>query len=190
MKDVVVIGGPNGAGKSTLANHILSAPLRIHHFLNADEIARGLSPSDPDRAAIPAGRLLIKSIDDLMRAGESFAFETTCAGRSHLQRLRACRSAGYRVTLVFLWLPSAEVALKRVAQRVAHGGHGIPDEIVVRRYSAGIRNMLHGYLPLANTALIYDNFEQGRTLIAEKQPDSPLIVFDRSRWKLIEDVVR
>ena len=85
MKDVIVIGGPNGAGKSTLANRIIPAPLGLRHFLNADEIARGLSPYDPDSGAIPAGRLLIKTIDDLIRAGESFAFETTCAGRGHLE---------------------------------------------------------------------------------------------------------
>ena len=117
----------------------------------------------------------------------SFAFETTCAGRTHLQRLRACRSAGYRVTLIFLWLPSAEVASARVAQRVAHGGHGIPHEVVVRRYSAGLRNMRHDYLPLADVALIYDNFERGRVLIAEKRADSSLVVHDPQRWSMIEE---
>ena len=190
MKDVIVIGGPNGAGKSTLANRTIPAPLGVRHFLNADEIARGLSPYDPDSAAIPAGRLLIKTIDDLMRAGESFAFETTCAGRGHLERLRACRAAGYRMTLIFLWLPSAEAALARVAQRVAHGGHGIPKEVVVRRYAGGIRNMRHDYLKLADVALVYDNSERGRVLIAEKQIDSSLIVYDKERWKSIEDVAQ
>jgi len=190
VKDVIVIGGPNGAGKSTLANRIVPTSLGVRHFLNADEFSCGLSPYDPDGAAIPAGRLLIKAIDDLMHAGESFAFETTCAGRGHLERLRACRLAGYRITLIFLWLPSAEVALARVAQRVAHGGHGIPKDVVVRRYAAGIRNMRHDYLKLADVAVVYDNSERGRVLIAEKHVDSSLIIYDNERWKLIEDIAR
>lgn len=101
MKDVFVIGGPNGAGKSTAANRIMPTSLGLRHFLNADEIARGLSPFEPDSAAIAAGRILIESIDAFVQNGQSFAFETTCAGRGHLQRLRLCRSAGYRVTLIF-----------------------------------------------------------------------------------------
>jgi predicted ABC-type ATPase len=187
VKDVVVIGGPNGAGKSTAANRIFPKSLGLRHFLNADEIARGLSPYDPSSAAIAAGRVLIETIDTLVHSGQSFAFETTCAGRGHLQRLRLCRSAGYRITLIFLWLPSAEMALARVAHRVAHGGHGIPDDVVLRRYAAGLRNMRHHFLPLADVAVIYDNSERGRVLVAEKHPDSALIVYDTARWQIIED---
>jgi predicted ABC-type ATPase len=190
MKDVIVIGGPNGAGKSTLANRVLPRSLGITNFLNADEIARGLSPFEPDRAAVAAGRLLLQGMDDFANAGASFAFETTCAGRAHLQRLMRYRDIGYRMTLIFLWLPSADIALARVAQRVAHGGHGIPDDVVTRRYAAGIRNMRHQYLPLADLALVYDNFQQGRVLITEKQPGASLIVHDVDRWKLIEETAR
>ena len=190
MKDVFVIGGPNGAGKSTASNQILPISLSLLNFLNADEIARGLAPFDPDRAAIAAGRTLIEGIDAFVRSGESFAFETTCAGRGHLQRLRMCRAAGYRITLIFLWLPSSDVALARVAQRVAHGGHGIPHDVVVRRYAGGLRNMRHHYLPLVDIAIIYDNFERGRVLIAEKRPDASLVVHDPGRWQLIEDATR
>src|ERR1044072_84958 len=190
MKDLFVIGGPNGAGKSTGANRILPTSLGLRHFLNADEIARGLSPFDPDSVAIAAGRILIENIDAFVQNGESFAFETTCAGRGHLQRLRRCRSAGYRITLIFLWLPSTEMALARVAQRVAHGGHGIPDDVVVRRYAAGLRNMRHHFLSVADVALIYDNSERGRVVIAEKHPDSALIVYDAVRWQMIEEATR
>lgn len=189
MRDVFVIGGPNGAGKSTASNRILPTSLGLRNFLNADEIARGLSPYDPDRAAFAAGRLLIQGIHDFVRAGESFAFETTCAGHSHLKRLRMCKSAGYRITLIFLWLPSADIARARVAQRVAQGGHGIPADVIDRRYAAGLRNMRHGYLPLVDTALIYDNFERGRVLIAEKNSAS-FVIHDADRWSRIEEATR
>src|SRR4029077_16550129 len=108
------------------------------------------------------------------------------AGRVHVQRLRRCRELGYRI-MIFLWLPSADIALARVAQRVANGGHGIPRDVVVRRYAAGIRNMRHAYLPLADVAIVYDNFERGRILIAEKDPDSSLIIHDSERWRMIEE---
>jgi hypothetical protein len=105
LKDVVVIGGPNGAGKTTASNSVLPGSIELRHFLNADEIARTLSPSDPDSAAIPAGRLLLDGIEECMRSGASFALETTCAGRTHLQRLRLCRSAGYRMTFISCGYP-------------------------------------------------------------------------------------
>lgn len=186
-KDVVVIGGPNGAGKSTSANRLLPESLGLRDFLNADEIARGLSPFDPDRSAIAAGRLLIEGIDTFVREGKSFAFETTCAGRGHLRRLRAYRAVDYRITLIFLWLPSPDVAIARVAQRVASGGHGIPEAIIRRRYALGLSNMRHGFLPLADVALVYDNSDWSEQLIAEKHADAPLLVHDETRWKLIEE---
>lgn len=190
-RHIVVIGGPNGAGKTTASNRILPAVIGTHeHFLNADEIARELSPSNPDDAAVAAGRLLLERIDACIRSGANFAFETTCAGRAYIQRLRLCRSRGYQVGLIFLWLPSPEIALARVAQRVANGGHGIPREVVIRRHAAGLRNMRHSYLPLADSALVYDNSERGRVLIAEKPPDASLIIHDPTRWRMIEEATR
>jgi len=189
-KDVVMIGGPNGAGKTTAAATVLPRMLGIREFVNADEIARGLSPFNPEGSALAAGRLMIERMYDLMHGGESFAFETTCSGRGHLQTLLKCRDAGYRVTLIFLWLPSPDVALARVARRVAQGGHGIPDDVVIRRYAAGLRNMRQLYLPIADIAYIYDNTDQGGILIAERRPGSPLAVRDRHRWKLILEASR
>jgi predicted ABC-type ATPase len=141
MKDVVVIGGPNGAGKTTLSNRLLPTALELHEFLNADEIARGLSPFDPDAGALSAGRIMIERIEKLLAAGKSFGFETTCAGHRQAKMLRACRAANYRVTLTYLWLPSPDFAIARVAKRVAAGGHRIPDDTVRRRYFAGLSNM-------------------------------------------------
>src|SRR5436309_12247804 len=116
-KDVVVIGGPNGAGKTSWVLRWLPDILPIREFVNADEIARGLSPLDPESAALPAGRAMLHRLDELVAAGHTFAFETTCSGRGHARFLERCRTAGYRITLVFLWLPSADAALARVARR-------------------------------------------------------------------------
>ncbi|MSO93220.1 MAG: Zeta toxin family protein, partial [Rhodospirillales bacterium] len=154
MKDLIVIGGPNGAGKTTMAPRLLPAALGIREFVNADEIARGLSPFNAQGAAFAAGRLMIERIHKLALDGESFAFETTCAERGHIRLLRSCRDAGYRLALVFLWLPSAEAAVARVARRVREGGHDVPRAVVVRRYVAGLRNMRRLYLPLMDGALI------------------------------------
>jgi predicted ABC-type ATPase len=190
VKDVIVIGGPNGAGKTTAANRLLPTTLELREFLNADEIARGLSPFDPEANAIPAGRTMIDRIDRLVEAGKSFAFETTCAGHRQAKLLRACRAADYRITFIFLWLPSAQTAIQRVAQRVTRGGHHIPDDVIVRRHAAGMYNMRHIFLPLADVASIYDNSGAYPLLIAEKRSGVPFVVRDATRWKLIEDATR
>ncbi len=190
MKELVILGGPNGAGKTTAAQDLLPKALGIQEFVNADEIARGLSPFNPNAAAVAAGRLMVERIRALAAAGESFAFETTCAGRGRVRLLKQCRSAGYRVTLVFLWLPSPQAALERVARRVREGGHGIPDETVIRRYEAGLRNMRHLYLPVVDGALIYDNSDDGRVIIAELVQGTPLVVCDAFRWRMIEEATR
>jgi predicted ABC-type ATPase len=190
VREVIMLGGPNGAGKTTAAASLLPAALGIREFVNADDIARGLSPFNPEGTAVAAARLMIERIQALARAGESFAFETTCAGRGYARLLLMCRAAGYRLNLVFLWLPSAEAALARVARRVREGGHGIPDDVVVRRYAAGLRNMRRLYLPLVDAALIYDNSGAGRVPIAERGLDASLVVHDAVRWALIEEATR
>jgi predicted ABC-type ATPase len=187
MKDVIVIGGPNGAGKTTAASRLLPVTLDLHEFLNADEIARGLSPFDAEASAVAAGRLMIERIDRLIAAGRSFAFETTCAGHRQAKLLRSCRAVGYRVTLFFLWLPSPKAAIQRVAQRVARGGHHIPDDVITRRYSTGLHNMRNIFLPLADVAAIYDNGLEPPVLIAAKESNSSFTLRDAERWKLIED---
>jgi predicted ABC-type ATPase len=189
-KDVVMIGGPNGAGKTTWAYRRLSPTLGIREFVNADEIARGISPLDPEASAIGAGRLMLDRLNELIDAGDSFAFETTCSGRGHARLLERCRTEGYRITLIFLWLPSADVALARVARRVGRGGHRIPDEVVMRRYSAGLRNMRDLYVPLADIALIYDNSDERGDLIASRQLNRPFEVHDEIRWALIEEAIQ
>lgn len=187
MKDIFVIGGPNGAGKTTTANELLPTGVKLNEFLNADEIARGLSPFDPDSTAVAAGRIMIERIAELVAAGKSFAFETTCAGHRQAKLLRSCRDAGYRIMFTYLWLPSPEFAVARVAKRVAAGGHRIPDSVIRRRYFAGLSTMRHVFVPLADAALIYDNSDVRPVLIAEKRADSELQVHYTSRWRSIED---
>jgi predicted ABC-type ATPase len=137
---------------------------------------------------VAAGRVMLERLDALVSAGDSFAFETTCA--SHPRFLKKCRALSYQIILVFLWLPSADMALGRVARRVSQGGHRIPDEVVIRRYSAGLRNMRHLYLPLADLAFIYDNSDGAGSLIAEGPGASPLTIHDGERWKRIEEATR
>ncbi len=186
MKDIVIIGGPNGAGKTTAAQELLPRGIDIRAFVNADDIARDLSPSNPEQAAIAAGRLMIERMHGLVRDGESFAFEITCAGRAHARWLRECRAQGWRVALLFLWLPTPQIALERVARRVREGGHSIPPDVVIKRWKAGLANMRHLYLPISDIAAIHDNSDATRVLIAERTLGVPLVVYDAERWAMIE----
>lgn len=185
-KDIFILGGPNGAGKTTAAEILLPEKLRIGTFLNADEIARGISPGNVESAAFEAGRLMIERMRALVRDRRSFAFETTCAGKSYLKLLKECRNVGWRISLVYLWVPSPEYSIARVARRVSHGGHHIPDDVIRRRYQAGLWNMRHLYLPLANDAIVYDNRDEALRLIARRSPNSPLRVLDEEIWAKIE----
>jgi predicted ABC-type ATPase len=185
-KDIIILGGPNGAGKTTAAGELLPKELGIREFVNADEIARGLSPFNEAGAALAAGRLMLKRMHDLVEDGESFAFETTCAGRAYIPLLARCRADGWRVTLLYLWLPTPKAALDRVARRVRAGGHAIPPDVVVRRYWNGLNNMRNFYLPLADIAAIYDNGDKGRTLIAQRNFGEEFTIFDSVRWSRIQ----
>jgi len=131
VEDIVILGGPNGARKTTAAQDVLPKQLDIREFVNADEIARGLSPFNPGGAAISAGRVMIERMQTLVRDRRSFAFETTCSGQMHINLLKRCKADGWRVTLVYLWLPSVGAARNRVARRVLGGGHDIPANVVI-----------------------------------------------------------
>ena len=155
-KRIVIIAGPNGAGKTTFAREFLPNEADCPNFVNADLIAAGLSPFVPDLAAFKAGRLMLETIAEHARHGESFAFETTLSGLTYVQMIPTWRESGYAVKLIFLALPSAEMALARVAARVAQGGHNVPEAVVRRRFAKGIRN-LECYKLLVNGWQVYDN---------------------------------
>jgi len=151
-----MIMGPNGAGKTTSAFKLLPNRLSMDEFVNADEVARGLSPFNTDGQSVAAGRLMLQRINDLIEARKSFAFETT--GASHFGSvLDNAKAAGYRLGLVYLWLPSADLAKLRVRLRVAQGGHNISADDIERRYKRGLHNLINLYLPLADEASIFDS---------------------------------
>ena len=185
MPRIFVIGGPNGAGKTTVAGGLLPEILECDEYVNADAIAKALSPFAPERAAFKAGRLMLEEIHKLAEARLNFAFETTMASRSFVSFLRQCKLNGYDVRLVFLWLSSVRLAQSRVADRVRSGGHNIPKEVIKRRYRAGIRNFLRLYAPHADQWVVYDNSGDDPNLVVRSMADGKLELHDPTVWRKI-----
>ena len=156
-KKIIIIAGPNGAGKTTFARTFLPVEASCPRFINADLIAAGLSPFAPESAAIKAGRLMLREIAEYVRRGESFAFETTLSGLGYLDHIRQWQARGYHVALFFLSLPNSDVAVARVAERVRQGGHNIPENVIRRRFAAGLRNFERTYKPVVDAWAKYDN---------------------------------
>ncbi len=154
MKNFLIISGPNGAGKSTFAMSALKKHLKIDEFVNADEIAKGLSPLNPESADILAGRIMLKRIDQLISEGKNFSIETTLAGKNYQKLIKQAKNKGYIVTLIYLWLPSSKVAVRRVAKRVKQGGHNVPKNVIIRRYKSGLINLIELYEKLVDVAYI------------------------------------
>jgi predicted ABC-type ATPase len=154
---IVIIAGPNGAGKTTFARDFLPQEANCPDFINADLIAAGLSPFRPETMALRAGRLMLLEIAERVRRCESFAFETTLSGLAYVRAIPRWRAAGYHVKLIFLSLPTADMAVMRVAARVAQGGHNIPEAIIRRRFAAGLRNFQEHYRQCADAWVLYDN---------------------------------
>ena len=171
MKNIIIIAGPNGAGKTTFAREFLPHEAACPVFINADLIAQGLSPFRPEAASRRAGRIMLEMIADCVRRRESFAFETTLSGRSYAQMIPRWKRAGYRVVIFFLGLPSAEMAVQRVAMRVRQGGHDIPEPVIRRRFTTGKQNFLNLYKPLADAWRHYDNAGELPVLLASS--DAP-----------------
>lgn len=152
-----IIAGCNGAGKTTASFTVLPEMLNCREFVNADEIAKGLSPFNPEGVAIQAGRLMIDRMLYLLKEGESFAFETTLATRSYVNLIQRAQKRGYFVTLLFFSLSSPEQAIARVAKRVSLGGHNIPTDVIRRRFEAGLQNFFELYTPICDYWSLYDN---------------------------------
>ena len=187
---VVILAGPNGAGKSTVAPALLRGALAVNEFVNADVIASGLSAFDPDSAAIAAGRVMLARIRELASQRVNFAFETTLASRSFAPWLRQLVTSGYSAHLVFLWLPSADFAVDRVAERVRAGGHNVPPETVRRRYAAGLRNFFQLYEPLVSGWVLYDSSGPVPRPVAEGLASHPPTVYDRDVWAAAQEQAR
>jgi predicted ABC-type ATPase len=167
MANLYVISGCNGAGKTTASYTVLPEMLNCKEFVNADEIAQGLSPFQPDKVAIESGRIMLSRIKELINKNVDFAFETTLATKSYTQFIQDAQIKGYFVTLVYFWLSSPELAIERVKNRVISGGHNIPENIIRRRYDSGIINLKKLYIPISDYWMIFDNSEHPTKLIAE-----------------------
>ena len=163
---IVIIAGPNGAGKTSFAREFLPREAGCPEFINVDLIAQGLSPFAPEKVSLRAGRIMLAEIARRVHRGESFAFETTLAGLSYARHIPRWRELGYHVTLIFLNLPTAALAVARVRARVAQGGHSVPEEVIRRRFTAGLRNFDTVYRGLVNNWIVYDNSGPAPRIVA------------------------
>ena len=186
-KQLYIIAGCNGAGKTTASFTILPEILGCKEFINADEIAKGLSPFQPESVAVQAGRIMLARMDELLQKGETFAFETTLATKSYKQKIEWAQANGYEVTLLFFWLDSPNIAKKRVAQRVAEGGHNIPLETIERRYYNGIANLFAIYIDMVDICYIFDNSEGERTPIAKKYKGGKEIIYNADLYNQMKN---
>ena len=186
-KQLYIIAGCNGAGKTTASFTILPEVLGCKEFINADEIAKGLSPFQPESVAMQAGRIMLARMDELLQKGETFAFETTLATKSYKQKIEWAQVNGYEVTLLFFWLDSPNMAKKRVAQRVAEGGHSIPTETIERRYHNGIANLFAIYMDMVDICYIFDNSEGERTPIAKKYKGEKEIIYNTNLYNQMKN---
>ena len=183
--NLYVIAGCNGAGKTTASFTVLPEKLKCREFVNADEIAAGISPFNPEGVAIQAGRLMIDRIIQLLKDGETFAFETTLATRSYVKLIQQAKKRGYFVTLLFFSLSTSEQAQRRVAQRVSMGGHNIPSDVIVRRYEAGLQNLFQLYMPICDYWTLYDNSNCPAVRIASGFGTERIEVFDKERYQTL-----
>jgi predicted ABC-type ATPase len=186
QKRLFIIAGCNGAGKTTASFRMLPELLDCKEFVNADEIARGLSPFQPEKVAFEAGRIMLGRIDELIEKGEDFAFETTLATKSYLSFIKKAKQNGYFVSLVFFWLKSPELAIERVKKRVSEGGHHIPEDVVRRRYQRGIENLFKLFFNEVDYLLIFDNSNPNPDLVAEKETE--LSILNVSKFKIIKSL--
>ncbi len=184
-KNLYIISGCNGAGKTTASYTVLPEILNCREFVNADEIARGLSPFNPEGMAIEAGRLMLKRIEELLQNDESFSIETTLATRSYLNLVHRAKAKGYQVHLLFFWLRTPDLAVLRVAERVQKGGHNIPENVIRRRYVVGINNLFRLFIPKVDYWDIYDNSVNPRVQIACGGKNADTNIFEESLFHQI-----
>jgi predicted ABC-type ATPase len=185
MPTLYVIAGCNGAGKTTLSKNLLPEYLGVKEFVNADEIARGLSPFNAEGVAFAAGRIMLERIHELANEGADFAIETTLSSQTYASLFKELKAKGYKIFLLFVYLRSVNEALKRVKQRVKNGGHNIPEGVIERRYNRGLKNLILIYLPLANRWVIMDNSEEISIFVAERLEDD-IIIHRNEIWQKIK----
>lgn len=185
MPNLYIIAGCNGAGKTTASLTILPDILHCKEFVNADNIAAGISPFNVEGVAIEAGKIMLARINELMADGEDFAIETTLATRSYVALVRKAKALGYKVSLIYIWLNDPELALQRVAERVRNGGHNIPGDVVKRRYWRGIRNLFRLFMPVCDTWIIADNSLGELIPVARKETEFDNVIENNDIWVVI-----
>lgn len=188
MPEVFIIAGPNGAGKTTVAMSLFPDLLECMEYVNADSIATGLSPFQPDSVVIEAGKLMLQRINKLAAENKSFAFETTLASKNFARLLKQWKGIGYKINLIYVWLKNSALAIDRVKERVLSGGHSIPEDTIKRRYYRSICNLFELYLPVVDNACIFDNSYGQSRVVAQKESSGELEVLDQSAWDLIKDI--
>jgi predicted ABC-type ATPase len=188
-KTLYIISGCNGAGKTTASFTILPEIIDCKEFVNADEIAKGLSPFQPEKVAFEAGRIMIERINELLENDQTFAFETTLATRSYHQKVKFAKKKGYYVRLLYFWLNNVDLAKERVKIRVKEGGHDIPEDVIERRYFRGIENLFKIYIPVADTTLIFDNSFGNHEMIASKNKNSEINILNDAKFNKLKKLV-
>lgn len=188
MPRLFILAGCNGAGKTTASYTFLPELLDCREFVNSDEFAKSLSPFDPSSASISASRYMVMRIQYLLEQMADFSIETTLATRSLVTIIKRAKSKGYKVTLIYLWLQSPELAIQRVRNRVLSGGHNIPEDVLRRRYKMGIQYLFDTYLPLCDNWIIADNTHPSFTVVAEGNLERTLIK-DENKFKKIRSLI-
>lgn len=187
-KQWYIIAGCNGAGKTTASFTILPEILQCYQFVNADEIARGLSPFRPESVAFEAGRIMLSRIEQLFAENQSFAIETTLATKIYRNKIIEARSKGYEVILLFFWLESAKMAIDRVRTRVTEGGHNIPENVIIRRYFSGIRNLFDLYIDIVDQLIVFDSSDTLPKTIAFKSKGTDFTVNNTEKFNKLKDI--
>lgn len=185
MPNLYIIAGCNGAGKTTASYTVLPEMLNCKEFVNADSIAAGLSPFNPESVSFEAGRIMLERIYTLLNEGADFALETTLSTRSYVSVIAKAKSQGYNVSLVFFWLNSPELAIQRVAERVKNGGHNIPIEVIRRRYKRGISNLFQLFMPVCDYWLLIDNSDNDMIIVADGELHVTKEIKNNELWEII-----
>ncbi len=188
MPNIYIIAGCNGAGKTTASFTVLPEMLDCNEFVNADEIAKGLSPFQPETVSFHAGRIMLERIMELVELEVDFAFETTLTTISYKNTIELARQRGYKITLLFFWLNDVKLAIERVATRVSEGGHNIPEDVIIRRYFKGLANLTNIFIDICDYWIVIDNSTNPYKFIAEGALNLPVTIYENEIWIKINTI--
>ncbi len=188
MSIIYLIAGCNGAGKSTASYTLLPEILECKEFVNADSIAAGISPFQPESVSFEAGRVMLHRIDHLVKSNVDFAIETTLSSRNYLLKVKEWQKQGFEIIMIYFWLNSPALAIERIRDRVNKGGHSVPGDIVIRRYYRGIKNLFNYFIPICDYWLVVDNSQESPEIISEGIKDLELEIFNEQIWTTIKEV--